>query len=125
MVVMTMVGCHVARTRIKRRQRWNADYAREVLARMRRSGKNRSEMARDLGVSPQRLWWWEKRLGAESDSTGDTQPAFVEVMLPQPQRTLGSSFTVSNDSGWRVEVRPGFDASELRRLLHSLEGREC
>ena len=105
----------------KKRERWTTAYASEVLERMSRSGKSMSEMARELDVTPQRLWWWKRKLG---DRGSASSVGFVEVRLAESSGG-GSSFTVHAPGGWRVEVRPGFDASELQRLLLCLESSRC
>ena len=100
--------------------RWNEEYARQVLGRASKSGKSDSEMARELGVSPQRIHWWRRRLEElESAMT----PPFVEVTVTASPEVR--PFVVQSRCGRSVSIWPGFDASELGRLLDVLEDSSC
>jgi transposase-like protein len=99
---------------------WTEDYARQVLARGEREGKSITTLAREQGVSPQRLYWWKKRL---RDGDARSTSSFVEVSITAPRRT--QPFAVQTRNGRSVAVWPGFDAAELTRLLALVEGEEC
>lgn len=94
---------------------WTEKYARAVLEAGDRRKLSNSALARELGVSPQRINWWRKRLRAAQTPT---QPAFVEVKLaassPHP-------FAIRTNKGRTIEVWPGFDAAELARLIAAVE----
>jgi transposase-like protein len=98
---------------------WTEDDARQVLARGEREGKSITTLAREEGVSPQRLYWWKKRLRGESRSTS----SFVEVSIRVPGQA--QPFAVQTRNGRSVAVWPGFEAAELARLLAVVEGEEC
>jgi transposase-like protein len=98
---------------------WTEDDARQVLARGEREGKSITTLAREEGVSPQRLYWWKKRLRGESRSTS----SFVEVSIRGPRQA--QPFAVQTRNGRSVAVWPGFEAAELARLLVVVEGEEC
>lgn len=105
--------------------RWTETYARKVLERARRRNLNDSALARELGVSPQRVRWWRKRLqNADASQTpaSSQTPAFAEVTLAAP---AAHPFAVHARSGHTIEVWPGFDAAELARLLAAVEGTPC
>jgi transposase-like protein len=93
--------------------RWTESYAREVLDRAKKRNLSDSAVARELGVSPQRVYWWRKRLEAAEAPA----PSFVEVKLPAPR-----PFALTTQSGCIIEVWPGFDAAELARLITAVEG---
>lgn len=99
---------------------WTEDDARQVLARGEREGKSITALAREQGVSPQRLYWWKKRLRDE-DVPGTS--SFVEVSIRSPRQA--QPFAVQTRNGRSVAVWPGFDAAELARLLTVVEGEEC
>ncbi|HEX6241042.1 MAG TPA: transposase [Polyangiales bacterium] len=105
---------------IRKNQHWTEDYARQVLARGEREGKSITALAREQGVSPQRLYWWKKRLRDE-DVRG--RSSFVEVSITAPRQA--QPFAVQTRSGRSVAVWPGFDAAELARLLAVVEGEKC
>ena len=106
----------------KRSQPWTVGYAREVLARIAQSGKSDTEMARELGVTPQRIWCWRNRLRNKTQVAAPAQPAFVEVAV---NRNPTQPFAVHTRSGRTVTVWPGFDAGELGRLLAVVEESPC
>lgn len=98
---------------------WTEDDARQVLARGEREGKSITALAREQGVSPQRLYWWKKRLRGEEPSTS----SFVEVSIRAARQA--QPFAVQTRNGRSVAVWPGFDATELERLLAVVEDEEC
>lgn len=104
----------------KQQPRWTKSQARQVLARAAKQGLSTTELARELGVSPQRIYWWRNRLqqAAEPPHAG-----FVEVTLAPPPSSR--PFTVHTVSGCRIEVWPGFDQTELSRLVAALEPDRC
>jgi transposase-like protein len=61
---------------------WTEEDARQVLARGEREGKSITALAREQGVSPQRLYWWKKRLRGEEPSAS----SFVEVSIRAPRQ---------------------------------------
>lgn len=99
--------------------RWTEKYAREVLKDADRRKLSITALARELGVSPQRIHWWRKRL--QETQTAST-PTFVEIKLaatsPQPQM---QPFALRTRNGRMIDVWPGFDAAELARLIAAVE----
>ena len=100
-----------------KQKRWTEAFAREVLERAERQGQSDGALARELGVSAQRVSWWRRRLGV---ARGSSTPGFVEVRVRRPEQR--QPFVVSVRGGRTVEVWPGFDQDELRRLLAVMEG---
>ena len=102
-----------------KKRHWTEDDARQVLARGEREGKSITALAREQGVSAQKLYWWKKRLRGEAPSPS----SFVEVSIRAPRQA--QPFAVQTRNGRSVAVWPGFDAAELARLLAVVEGEEC
>jgi hypothetical protein len=83
-------------------------------------GTSATELARELNVSAQKIYWWRRRLSADERTT---EPRFMEVRVAaQPQ---ANPFAVQRSNGRTVAVWPGFDADELQRLLATVECVEC
>jgi transposase-like protein len=61
------------------RDPWTPDEARRVLDEQQRVGGSLAEFARQRGISPARLYWWRKRLGAEPRSL--TQLSLVPATI--------------------------------------------
>jgi transposase-like protein len=112
-------GRQARRMSTHKNRHWTEDDARQVLARGEREGKSITALAREQGVSPQRLYWWKKRLRGEAPSTS----SFVEVSIRAPQQA--QPFAVQARNGRSVAVWPGFDAAELARLLAVVEDEAC
>lgn len=47
---------------------WNATTARRLLKAWRASGQSLVAFARERGIGSQRLYWWRKRLGTETET---------------------------------------------------------
>ena len=92
---------------------------------MQQQGKNMSEMAREVGVTPQRIWWWRKRLQSKKQPERVSKPRFVEVTAPNRPEARKRAFAIHTPNGQTVEVWPGFDAGELHRLLVVVKEAAC
>lgn len=99
---------------------WSEEEARQVLSEAEREGRSLTELARELRVSPQKLYWWRRRLREDEKAR---EPHFMEVRVATKQQA--EPFGVQTRSGHTIVVWPGFDASELRRLLATVEETEC
>lgn len=115
--------CTVAGMSQHKRQRWNEADAREVIERIEREGKSIPQVARELGVTPQRIYWWWHHLKDESPLRMSPGTNFVEVSVSH--RISTSGFTIHTRGGRQVDVCPGFDAQELSRLLSVVEALPC
>jgi transposase-like protein len=106
------------------RHRWSEADARRALARGQRQNLSIAALARRLGVSAQRLYWWRAALRRRD---GAARPKFVEI-TPAVSASMAPgrrSFSVETPAGYVIEVPAGFDAGDLARLLALVEGREC
>ena len=102
------------------KRNWTEEQARQVLARAEREGLSTAELARELNVSAQKIYWWRQRLRADARTT---EPRFMEVRVTT--QSQAKPFAVQLRNGRTVAVWPGFDADELQRLLATVEGVEC
>ena len=72
-------------------------------------------------MSPQRIHWWRKRL---QETQPATTAAFVEVKLATAPAAPPQPFALRTRNGCTIEVWPGFDVTELGRLIATVE-RAC
>jgi len=78
------------------------------------SGLSVTAFCRQQGIAPSLVYRWRQRLRV-APATSPQDP-FVELH-PVPDRPSGSGVAVVTDSGWRLELEPGFDAATLERIL--------
>jgi transposase-like protein len=109
---------------VVRRRRSRAEAA-ALVAEFETSGLSRQEFCRQRGLAVGTLDKYRRRLqGGLRSGAGPMIP--VEV-APSPKREAsgdadeGSPFVVGLRSGRRIEVRRGFDAGTLERLLIVLD----
>ena len=78
------------------------------------SGLSKRQFAARHGMKAGTLGWWAWNLGRST-------PAFLEVVVeePEPRPERPPEFVVEL-ARLRVRVACGFDAGELRRLVHAL-----
>lgn len=109
--------------------------ARRLLVAFERSGLPVAEFERRHDLSPNRLSWWRKRLGAAAPVT-DGRAASVPVtflpvridVAPHPTSTPPPAAPIELvlPDGVVVRVPPSFDPTSLARLLDVLrEARAC
>lgn len=109
---------------VVRRRRSQAEAA-ALVAEFEASGLMRQEFCRERGLAIGTLDKYRRRLHGKGRSMGAPMVA-VEV-VPSPAREASggsdqdSSFVVESRSGRRIEVRRGFDAGTLERLLSVLD----
>ncbi|HEX3594863.1 MAG TPA: transposase [Polyangiaceae bacterium] len=106
------------------RPRWTEQHAREVLDALARSGKSVARFAADLGLDPQRVYAWRRRLG------GAEPTRFQELVVRGPAPfSVGAdapAFEIALATGEVVRVPASFDAAALARLLDVLvRARAC
>ena len=78
---------------------------------------------RETGISPQRLKWWRRRLGATGEPAGKIEFVPVEV-TPRANVTAEAAMEIVLGE-IRVRVGPGFDPGALGRLLEVLADPAC
>jgi transposase-like protein len=90
------------------RRTWTADEARAVLDRWQASGESGASFAGSIGVVPQRLFWWRKRLErARAAGRGGVKKAttFAPVEVrPAALVALCAPVVVTTPAGVRIEV---------------------
>jgi hypothetical protein len=90
--------------------RWSADDAQRILDEWATSGESLHAFAQRRGVVPQRLWWWQKRLGGKpgvrvtAAAAIATPPAFLPVTV-RPVESEPAKATVETANGLRIELR--------------------
>jgi hypothetical protein len=108
------------------RRRSRAEAAR-LVSEFEQSGLRRKEFCASRGLSVHTLDVWRKRI-AQSEPREEIVPVEIvekrsaskSSMLADVSRVNGQ-FRVVLDRGLRIEVEPGFDAAELRRLIVALD----
>jgi hypothetical protein len=109
----------------RRRSRAEAD---RLVSEFEQSGLGRREFCAARGLSVHTLDAWRKRI-AQSGAREEIVPVEIvekrsaskSSMLAGVPRGNGQ-FRVVLAQGLRIEVDPGFDATELRRLITALDG---
>lgn len=92
-------------------ERWTADEAREVVDRWRASGKSARTYGREHGVDPQRLHYWQRRLGAGAKRSTKSRGRAIARLVPAVVRiesgaTHGHAVIVRLPGGVTVDVDP-------------------
>jgi hypothetical protein len=95
-----------------------------LVSEFEQSGLGRKEFCAAAGLSVHTLDAWRRRIAGSRE-----QMVPVEIVADRGARTgsmqagsmeRGGQFRVVLADGLRIEVEPGFDAAELRRLLAAL-----
>jgi len=89
-----------------------------VLESWRRSGKSIERFARERGLTPQRLYWWKKKL--DFNAEGDA-PKLVPVHVKQEAKR-GEPVTVLLRTGHMLKVAHDCDEHAFARVVALLEG---
>lgn len=117
------MNSHGAVTGFLRRSRAESE---RLVSEFEQSGLKRKEFCLAHGLSVHTLDAWRRRI-ASSGSGDEIVP--VEIVegrrvgmssLPPASMAPNGQFRVLLAGGLRVEVEPGFDAAELRRLIMAL-----
>lgn len=115
-----------------RRPVWFEADARRILDALAASGLSIAEFARQHEVTPQRLTWWRWRLrhgGRPGRGLDGGRVSFVRVHVrpgsarngDSVERSPAAAMEVVVEGGRVVRVPPGFDASDLVRVVRALE----
>lgn len=95
--------------------RWTEVEARAAIKAWKTSGLRATEFARQRGISPQRLYWWMKKVGPD-----DEDVSLVRVRVNEPTR--GEPVLVLLRSGHMLKVGRSFDEEAFSRAISVLEG---
>jgi len=103
-----------------------AEVMQELIERWERSGLSQRAFAEQEGVAYSQLLYWRRRLKrspGRKRAKRRAEPAGLAPVriIPDAPRTTGA-FELRTSGGLAVSVPPGFDESELRRLLDVLIG---
>jgi transposase-like protein len=117
-------------TETKKTNTWSWEERREIVREFQRSGQTQRAFCRQWGVTANTLRSWCRRLGQADAGGGEpvavpgsepTRLVPLQVQADEPQSERAGIAVVTR-SGLRLEVRAGFDAQTLRRVLALLEG---
>jgi len=103
--------------------------AERLISEFEQSGLRRKEFCERHGMNVFTLDAWRKRI-AQSKTEEKIVPVEIveDAAVPRERRTasLGQSgqFRIVLSQGLRIEVEPGFDAAELRRLIVALDSTQ-
>ena len=109
----------------RRRSRAEAD---RLVSEFEQSGLRRKEFCAARGLSMHTLDAWRRRIG---QSSSDERIVPVEIVanrrvarvsMAAASVTRSGQFRVVLTVGISIEIEPGFDAGELRRLVAALDG---
>ena len=114
-------------TAVRGGTRWSADEAQQILDEWATSGESLNAFAKGRGLVPQRLSWWQKRLGGKrrrriaDGAASATAPAFLPVTVRPVEREPIVAMVEIAD-GLRVELRvlDGASAAWVASLVKAL-----
>ena len=104
-----------------------ANEMRELFARWRSSGQSLMAFGKQEGVSYAKLLYWRRKLEGESRQAAALAEKPIELMpvevvtAPSPELAVSPKFEVWLANGLSVDLAPGFDEKELRRLIGVLQ----
>jgi hypothetical protein len=104
----------------KKRRRSRAE-AEELVREFEKSGLRRKTFGAKHGLSVHTLDVYRKRL-SRKPGEGGVANRLMEVAISKPLAAIGGELTVALANGRRIEVKRGFDADTLERLM-ALLGR--
>ncbi len=105
------------------RGQWSEVEARGVLEAWRRSGLTMERFARERGLVPQRISWWNRKvLDAEKRRAPNAAPAVLPVHVASEAPRRGEPVTVLLRTGHMLKVSHGFDEDAFARVVALLEG---
>ena len=99
---------------------WSEVEARGVLGAWKKSGLSIERFARQRSLTPQRLYWWKRKLGISTKSEVPTALALLPVEVRHDARR-GEPVTVLLRTGQMLKVSRGFDEEAFARVVSLLE----
>ncbi len=100
---------------------WSEVEARGVLAAWRKSGLSIDRFAQQRALTPQRLYWWKRKLGIASKSEASAAPLALLPVQVRPDARRGEPVTVLLRTGHMLKVSHGFDEVAFSRVISLLE----
>jgi hypothetical protein len=105
------------------RSQWSEVEARGVIEAWRRSGLSMERFARQRGLVPQRVAWWNRKfIAAAKANDPDATPALLPVRVVSEPSRRGEPVTVLLRTGHMLKVSHGFDEDAFARVVALLEG---
>ena len=103
--------------------------AERLVSEFEQSGLRRKEFCEARGLNVFTLDAWRKRIARSKNGEKIVPVETIEDRaVPRAKRTasVGQSgqFRIALSEGLRIEGEPGFDATELRRLIVALDGTQ-
>lgn len=106
------------------RQTYDPDAMFRLFALRDRLGLTWAELSERCGIPISTLLSRRRRLEQAGSRSGDGRPAFVELSVDRPSMQQPGSFSFEITVGAvSIRVAPGFDPTDLERLLEILELR--
>lgn len=100
---------------------WSEVEARGMLGAWQRSGLSIERFASQRGLTPQRLYWWKRKLGiSKSSAAASNALSLLPVKLASEPRR-GEPVTVLLPTGQVLKVSRGFDEGAFSRVVALLE----
>jgi hypothetical protein len=98
---------------------WTEVEARGMLEAWRRSGVSIEKFAQSRSITPQRLYWWKRKLRFQKERP----PALVPVRVAESrgEGRRGEPVTVLLRSGHMLKVGRDFDEAAFARVVSILE----
>ena len=100
---------------------WSEVEARGVLGAWQRSGVSLERFAQQRGFTPQRLYWWKRKLGISKSKTTPSAPLTLLPVKVQSEPRRGEPVTVLLPTGQILKVSRGFDEEAFARVVALLE----
>jgi hypothetical protein len=103
--------------------KWSEVEARNVLDAWRRSGLPLERFAKQRGIVPQRLRWWQAKFAQAEKSTAlGPHPALLPFCVGAEPQRRGEPVTVLLCTGHVIKVALGVDEQSFARVVALLEG---
>jgi hypothetical protein len=102
---------------------WTETEARGVLGALAKSGQSVVDFARERGITPQRIYWWQKKLHGKRSEGRAKAMSLLPVRVVDSVQRRGEPVTVLLRSGHMLKVGRGFDEEAFARVVAVLEGR--
>ena len=96
-------------------------YWKEHIDHWQQTGLTQAEYCRRHDLKHHQLVYWKKRF-IKSESDISFVPLKLDELLDIPAQPDDASLSLVIDSHFKIDIRAGFDASLLRKLILALRG---